>query len=90
MNVETPYGRHPFRVGQRVEMTDEARRAGLVITWRGKTVTTGKVVAVSTESRLGVKVLRDGLKTPGWYHSAFWKPVAKRRSPLRRRGDRNG
>jgi hypothetical protein len=65
---------HPFRLGQRVRMTDRAREQGLV--WRG--IDRGTVVGYGT-TPLRVWVQRDGLKRVTSYHVIFWRPVKGQR-----------
>ncbi len=66
--AETP--RHPFRIGQRVKMTQKAVEHGLV--WRQRD--RGTVVGLGNPAHnLSVIVLRDGTKRPVSYHISFWR-----------------
>ena len=56
-----------FMVGQPVVMTRKALRQGL----QGRAKSNrGEVVAFDPPYR--VKVLRDGLRRPDWFHVDFW------------------
>lgn len=60
-----------FRVGDRVQYTEHAYEAGLVV--RGtKRPTTGVVVGFS-KSPYSVRVRLDGQKTSSSYSAAFWE-----------------
>lgn len=60
----------PFKVGQRVKLTDHGVKHGLG-PWGRKRCCFGTVVAVL--NGVAVKVLRDGTKQARGYHVDFWR-----------------
>ena len=63
-----------FKKGQRVRLTDYAKRCGIRLRPAGNL---GTVVVHSDEfvERLSVTVLPDGYKRPHTYHVDFWEPA---------------
>jgi hypothetical protein len=60
-----------FRDGQRVKLTEAAIEQGL----KGYAKTIYGTVRGYTNSPLGVKVQRDGMKGVSHYHVDFWEPA---------------
>ena len=60
-----------FRLGQKLRMTKDGIAQRLGPRGRMDQGCTGKLLAIKPP--LAVKVLRDGTKTPAWYHADFWE-----------------
>lgn len=64
-----------FRVGQRVQLSEEGIERGFQGRAKSKR---GRIVALREYGGgilYSLKVQRDGLKTAGWYHENFWRPL---------------
>lgn len=75
--MTTLLARHMFRVGQRVELTEDGlrqfdfqqRKSAL-----RKAKNTGVVVGFGREPNI-VRVIPDGVFTVSAFHAKFWKPI---------------